>query len=142
MQIGKYQFPDELYFDKDHSWARVEADNIVTQGMSDFAQDIAGEIVYAELPRKGRALEQGKPFMSLESGKWVGRVKATVSGTVAAANEELEWETSRINKDPYGEGWLVKIEASNLEPELQNLMRPSDPEFEAFIRDEMSKYGK
>ena len=142
MQIGKYNFPDDLYFDKGHNWARVEEDGTVVQGLSDFAQDIAGEILYAETPRKGRTLEQGKPFMSMESGKWVGRVEATVSGEVVDANEDLEWESNLINKAPYGEGWLVRIAPTNLEADLANLMKPSDPEFEPFIKDEMSKYGR
>jgi glycine cleavage system H protein len=141
MQIGKYQFPDDLYYDKAHNWARVEGE-VVTQGLSDFAQAIAGEILYAEVPRKGRDLQQGKPFMSLESGKWVGRVEATVSGKVVDANADLEWESDQINKDPYGKGWLVRIEATNLEPDLNNLMRPSSPQFAAFMQEEMKKYGK
>lgn len=140
MKIDKYEFPDDLYYDKEHNWARVEG-NIVTQGLSDLGQALAGEIVYAEVPRVGREVKQGQPFMSMESGKWVGRVKAIVSGKIAAANEEIEWESTIINKDPYGAGWLAKIEAADL-GELNNLMRPSDPAFAAFIAAEREKYGK
>jgi len=142
MQIGKYEFPDGLYYDAEHNWARMEADGTVVQGLSSFAQDIAGEILYAEAPRKGRDLEQGKPFMSMESGKWVGRVKATVSGRVVDANPELEWDSGLINKDPYGKGWLVKVQPTNLDAELAKLMTPSAPEFSAFIQAEIAKYGK
>ncbi len=142
MKIGKYEFPEDRYYDRDHNWALVQADGLVVQGLSDFAQDIAGEILYTEPPRQGRDLEQGKPFMSMESGKWVGRIKAVVSGRVAEANAELEWESALINKDPYGKGWLVKIRPSNLEAELANLMRPTSPEFAEFMRAEMAKYGK
>jgi glycine cleavage system H protein len=141
MKIDRYQFPDDLYYDREHNWAKVEG-NMVTQGMTDFAQAIAGEIVYAEVPRSGRAVEQGKPFMSMESGKWVGRVKAIVSGKIAASNGELEFESNHINKDPYGKGWLVKIEASNLPAELPGLLRASDPAFAEFIQAERAKYGK
>lgn len=140
MKIDKYEFPDDLYYDKEHNWARVEG-NTVTQGLSDFGQDLAGEIVYAEVPRVGRDVQQGQPFMSMESGKWVGRIKAIVSGKIVAANEEIEWESTIINKDPYGAGWLAKIEATNLD-ELNNLMRPSDPAFAEFIAAEREKYGK
>jgi glycine cleavage system H protein len=142
MQIGNYEFPDNLYYDAEHNWARVEADGTVVQGLSSFAQDIAGEILYAETPRKGRDLEQGKPFMSMESGKWVGRVKATVSGKVVDANPELEWESGLINQDPYGKGWLVKIQPVNLDSELAPLMQPSSPAFAEFIQAEIAKYGK
>jgi glycine cleavage system H protein len=140
MNIDKYEFPDDLYYDKEHSWARVESD-VVTQGLSDFGQDLAGEIVYAEVPRVGRDVEQGKPFMSMESGKWVGRVAAIVSGKIAEANEEIEWESTIINEDPYGEGWLAKFEAADLS-ELDGLMHPSDPAFAEFIAAEREKYGK
>ncbi len=140
MKIDKYEFPDDLYYDKEHNWARVDG-NIVTQGMSDFGQDLAGEIVYAEVPRVGREVQQGQPFMSMESGKWVGRIKAIVSGKIIEANEEIEWESTIINDDPYGDGWLAKIEAADLS-ELDTLMRPSDPAFAEFIAAEREKYGK
>ena len=140
MRIDKYEFPDDLYYDLEHNWARVEG-NVVTQGMSDFGQGLAGEIVYAEVPRVGRDVEQGQAFMSMESGKWVGRIKAIVSGKIAEANEEIEWESTVINEDPYGEGWLAKIEAADLS-ELDGLMRPSDPAFTQLIAAEREKYGK
>ncbi len=140
MKIDKYEFPDDLYYDKEHNWARVEG-NTVTQGISDFGQDLAGEIVYAEVARVGRDVEQDKPFMSMESGKWVGRIKAIVSGKITEANEEIEWESTVINEDPYGEGWLAKIEAADLS-ELDGLLRPSDPAFGEFIAAEREKYDK
>lgn len=139
MQIDRFEFPDDLYYDGEHDWARVDG-NVVTQGMSDFGQAIAQEIVYAEAPRVGRKVEQGQTFMSMESGKWVGRIKAVVSGTIAEANEELEWEPTLINDSPYDEGWLVKIEASDLS-ELDGLWQPSDPEFVEFIKEELKKYA-
>jgi glycine cleavage system H protein len=140
MQIGPYEFPDDLYYDDEHNWARVE-DKVVIQGMSDMGQDLAGEIVYAETPRVGREVEQGKPFMSMESGKWVGRVKAVVSGKIVEANEEIEWESTIINESPYDQGWLVKIEAHDLS-ELDALMKTSDPAFAEFIAAEREKYDK
>jgi glycine cleavage system H protein len=141
MRIGPYEFPDDLYYDKEHNWARVDGDTVV-QGLSDFGQDLAGEIVYAEVPRVGRSVEQDQPFMSLESGKWVGRVKAIVSGEISEANEEIEWESTLINESPYDEGWLAKITPSSLEADLQKLMRCSDPGFAEFIAAEREKYGK
>jgi len=140
MRIDRFEFPDDLYYDKNHNWARLDG-NVVTQGITDFAQAIAKEIVYVEVPRVGRAVEQGQTFMSMESGKWVGRISAVVSGTIVEANEELEWEPSLLNESPYEDGWLVKIEASNLD-ELGNLWRTSDPEFANFIKEEMEKYAE
>lgn len=139
MKIDRFEFPDDLYYDKEHSWARAEG-NTVVQGMSDFGQAIAQEIVYAEAPRVGRKVEQGQTFMSMESGKWVGRVKAIVSGTVQEANEELEWEPTLLNESPYEDGWLVKIEVSD-PAELENLMKADSAELEAFIKGEMEKYA-
>jgi glycine cleavage system H protein len=138
MKVGEYQFPDELYYDKNHGWALVDG-NTVTQGVTEFAQKISKEIVYVEVPRAGRAVEQGKTFMSMESGKWVGRIAAMVSGKISEANEELEWDVAPINEDPFGDGWLAKIEASDLK-ELGNLLKPSDPDFKSFIVSETEKY--
>ncbi len=138
MNISKYEFPDELYYDKNHGWARVEG-NTVIQGVSDFAQKISKEIVYVEVPRVGRTVEQGKTFMSMESGKWVGRIAAMISGKIVEANEELEWDVAPINEDPFGEGWLAKIEASDL-GELDNLFKVSNAEFQGFIESEIEKY--
>ena len=138
MDISGYNFPDGLYYDKNHGWASVEG-NTVTQGVTEFAQKISKEIVYVEVPRAGRTVEQGKTFMSMESGKWVGRIDAMVSGKISEANEELEWDVAPINEDPFGEGWLAKIEAS--EPgELDNLLKASDAEFKSFIESEVEKF--
>jgi glycine cleavage system H protein len=138
MNIGKYSFPDDLWFDKEHNWARVEG-NVATIGMTDFGQDLAGEIVYAEVPRVGREIKTGEPFMSLESGKWVGRIKAIVTGKISEANEEIEWEATVINQDPYGAGWFAKVELAEAPA---GLLRASDPEFGQFIAAEREKYGK
>jgi len=140
MKIEPYEFPDDLYYTLEHVWARAEGD-LVTIGLSQFGQDLAGRIAYVEVPRAGRAVAKGEPFMSMESGKWVGRVKAPVSGTIAEANEELEWESDAVNKDPYGKGWLARIKASNL-AELNELMKPNSPEFAAHIAAERAKYKK
>jgi glycine cleavage system H protein len=140
MKIGKYEFPDDLLYDKEHNWARVEG-NRVTQGMTALGQALAGEIVYAEVPRVGRTVEQGQPFMSLESGKWVGRIKAVVSGKIVEANGDLEWESTLINDSPYERGWFAVIEMSN-PGELEALFKPSDPAYQAFVQEEAAKYGK
>ena len=138
MQISGYEYPDDLYYDELHSWVKVDG-NTVTQGMTEFGQAIAQEIVFVEVPRTGRDVEQGQTFMSMESGKWVGRVAALVSGKVAEVNEELEWEPNLVNESPYDEGWLVKIEMSDA-AELDNLMKADSPELKAFIEQEAEKF--
>jgi glycine cleavage system H protein len=139
MQIDRFEFPDDLYFDVEHGWAKVDG-NIVTQGISDFGQAIAQEIVYAEAPRVGREVEQGQTFMSMESGKWVGRIKAIVSGTITEANEELEWEPALLNESPYEDGWMVKIEMPS-PSDLDELMKGDSAELKAFIKEELEKYA-
>jgi glycine cleavage system H protein len=138
MNIAGIEFPENLYYDRQHNWARVE-DDVVVQGMTEFGQQIAQEIVFVEMPRVGRDLEQGETFMSMESGKWVGRIPATVSGKILEANEELEWEPQLVNESPYDEGWLVKIEISD-PSELDNLMKADGADFKAFIEEEAEEY--
>lgn len=139
-KIDPYEFPDELYYTKEHVWARVDG-TIATIGVSQFGQALAGEIVFVEVPMVGRKVTKDEPFMSMESGKWVGRVKAPVGGTVVKANEDVEWESTLVNDDPYGKGWLAQIEATNL-GDLDALLRSGSPEFAALIAAERAKYGK
>ena len=138
MKIAGYEFPDDLYYDKLHGWARVDG-NTVTQGLTEFGQAIAQEIVFVEIPRAGRDVEQGQTFMSMESGKWVGRIAALVSGKITESNEELEWEPSLVNESSFEDGWLVKIEMSD-SGELGNLMKADSPELKALIEEEAEKY--
>jgi glycine cleavage system H protein len=138
MDIGDYTFPDDLLYDREHNWARIDG-NSATIGLTDFGQDLAGEILYAEVPLVGRTITFGEPFISLESGKWVGRIKAIVTGKIVEVNEEIEWESTILNDDPYGEGWIAKVE---LDGEPQGLLQATDPEFASFIAAEREKYGK
>jgi glycine cleavage system H protein len=136
MEIEGYSFPDELLYDKNHFWARIEGDSVV-MGTTDFAQKLAGEIGYVELPEAGQKISQGKPFGSIESGKWVGRIYAVLSGEVAEVNEALEDEPELINSAPYGDGWICKIAPDNLEGEKGNLMPAA--ELKAFIEAEVAR---
>ena len=140
MKIAGIEFPEDLYYDKQHNWARLEED-VLVQGMTDFGQRIAQEIVFVEMPRVGREVQQGETFMSMESGKWVGRIPAMVSGKIAEANEELEWEPMLVNESPYDEGWLVRIETSDAS-ELDDLMSADSAEFKAFIEKEAEEYAE
>ena len=138
MKIDKYEFPDDLLYDKEHNWARIEG-NVATIGMTDFGQTLAGEIVYAEVPRVGREIKQGDPFMSLESGKWVGRVKAIVTGKITKANEDIEFDSTIINQEPYEGGWFATVQIAG---EPTGLLKASDPDYAAFIEEQRAKYGK
>jgi len=138
--IGNYDFPDDLYYTKEHVWVKLDG-NIATIGLSQFGQDVAGDILYVEAPREGREISKDEAFMSMESGKWVGRVKAPLKGKILESNTELEWESDRVNSDPYGTGWLTKIETSDL-GDLDTLLRADSPDFASFITEEKKKYKK
>ncbi|MDY6878104.1 MAG: glycine cleavage system protein H [Chloroflexota bacterium] len=139
-RIDSYWLSLELYYHSDHMWLRVENENEVTLGFDDFAQQLAGEIQYVELAHKGRTIEQEKVISSIEAGKWVGRLISPISGIVTAVNEELDFDPSLINKDPYGDGWILLVEPSNLEAELENLLQ-GDAAVE-WLKEEMEKYAK
>jgi glycine cleavage system H protein len=139
MEIEGYNLPDELYYHKEHFWAKVEG-NVVTVGTTDFAQKLAGQIVYIELPAAGKAVEQGKPCGSMESGKWVGRIYSPVSGKVESVNPDLEDTPELVNESPYAKGWMFKVSVANLQEELKNLMQ--GPPLVDFIKSEMERIKK
>jgi len=122
VDIKGYAMPDELYYHEDHSWSRVDGTK-GTVGMTDFFQKEAGDIVFVDLPEEEEEVEQGEVCGKIQSRKWIGKLVAPVSGEIVEINEELEDDTSLINTDPYGEGWILVIEASNLDSELESLMQ-------------------
>ena len=141
MNNGKYEFPDDLFFDKYHGWIRREGD-ILVMGVTDMFQKMAGEIIFVEIPAAGRKLEEGQPFASIESGKWVGRLKAPVNGEIAEANTELTDFPYLLNESPYDEGWIIKIKPADT-TELKKLMTVNDEAaLSAFIAEEEAKIKK
>ena len=120
--IKGYNMPDELYYHKDHSWARLDGTK-VTVGMNDFFQKEAGDVVFVDLPDTEEEVSQGEVCGKIQSRKWIGKLVAPVSGEILETNEAIEEDTSLINSDPYGKGWILVIEASNLDEDLGNLMQ-------------------
>ena len=139
MEIQGYNLPDELYYEQNHFWVRQEGDLIV-MGMDDFAQKMAGEIVYVQLPSEGKTVKQGAKFAKMESGKWLGKVYAPVSGELAAVNEALETNPELINEDCYGKGWLFKIKPEDLS-ELNNLIHGKEA-VEKWVLADIEKYAQ
>jgi len=121
VKVEGFEVPENLYYHKEYLWARVE-DGKVKIGMTDFAQKQLHDIVYVELPSVGDTVTQNEPFGTLESVKAVSDLIAPVSGTVEAVNEELESKPELLNEDPYGEGWIIVVNPSNLEEDLKALM--------------------
>jgi glycine cleavage system H protein len=123
-EIKGYNMPDELHYHEEHTWARVQGTR-VTVGMTDMFQKEAGDIVFVDLPEEEEEVKQGEVCGKIQSRKWIGRLVAPVSGEIVAINEELEDDTSLINSDPYGQGWILVIEAEDedsLASELGNLI--------------------
>ena len=104
--------PDDLRYTADHEWARRENGNIRI-GITDYAQDALGDVVFVELPDAGTKVDAGGSFSEVESTKSVSDIYAPVAGTVVIANDELTDAPQRINEDPYGEGWICVIEPSD-----------------------------
>lgn len=136
MVIKEYAFPDDLYYDRNHFWAKVEGNTVIT-GVTEFTTKMAGEITYIELPEEGDTVTRGKPMGSIESGKWVGRAYAVISGEVIETNEAALDSPESINEAPY-ETWLCKIQPSNLQGDLANLMK-ADATLQAFIEGEIAR---
>lgn len=112
--------PDDFRYAPSHEWARVEDDQI-TVGISDFAQQSLGDVVYVELPQVGDEVSAGAEACVVESVKAAADVYAPVSGTVVAVNETLEEAPEMVNQDPYGDGWFFKVEPTDLD-EMDDLL--------------------
>jgi len=104
--------PDDLHYTKDHEWVRLEGDT-VTVGITDFAQGELGDIIFVEFPSVGDAFNQGDPFGTVEAVKTVADLFIPVSGEIIAVNTDLEETPEKVNNDPYGEGWMVKVRLTN-----------------------------
>jgi len=119
-----YRIPEDNYYTKEHEWAQVD-ENIVTVGITEFAQNQLGEIVYVELPEVGQKVTQNQPFGVVESVKAVSDLYSPVSGTVIEVNNTLVDDPAPLNDDPMNDGWLIRIEMDT-EKELAQLMRAGD----------------
>lgn len=111
-EISELNFPDNVRYSKDHEWARPDGDLFVV-GISDYAQDQLGDVVFVELPEKGRTLKRNEDFGSVESVKAVSELFMPLGGEVVEINAILEDSPEQVNSDPYGQGWMVKIKPAD-----------------------------
>jgi len=116
--------PKNLRYTKDHEWAKADG-TLVTVGITEFAQDSLGDVVFVELPKVGSTIEKGKQFGVVESVKAVSDLFAPLSGTVTEINTTIIEEPELINKDPYEKAWMIKVEAKDMN-ELEKLMNSND----------------
>jgi glycine cleavage system H protein len=122
VKVGDYNIPDELLYTKEHEYAQVEDEDLVKVGITDYAQKSLRDIVYVELPKKGTEVTQGSEFGSIESVKAVSELYSPISGVIEEVNSELENSPEKVNEDPYGDGWIVKIKASHMDRDKAKLM--------------------
>ncbi|MDI6400926.1 glycine cleavage system protein GcvH [Balneolaceae bacterium ANBcel3] len=117
--------PDELKYTREHEWVRDNGDGTATVGITEFAQSELGDIVFVEIDHVGESLQKNKTFGTVEAVKTVSELFMPVSGEILEWNEGLEKEPELINKDPYGDGWMIKIKLSD-PSELEGLMSAED----------------
>ena len=118
------QFPDDLKYSKEHEWLRLEGD-VAVIGITAFAQDELGDIVYVEQPKVGAAVKQNSQFGVVESVKTVSDLYSPVTGEITAVNDEVASSPELVNQDPYGEGWIIKVRISD-QSELDSLLNAND----------------
>ena len=119
------EYPNELKYTSEHEWAAIEQGDRVRVGITDFAQDALGDVVYVEVPEEGTEVRAGEPFGEVESTKSVSDIYSPVSGTVVERNAALSDSPELVNQEPYGQGWLVVIQMSEVS-ELDGLMGASE----------------
>jgi glycine cleavage system H protein len=125
-------YPEDLHYTKQHEWVRA-AEGTGTVGITDYAQQQLGDIVYVDLPKAGASLQQGKVMGSVESVKAVSDIYAPVSGEVVEINDALATAPEKLNESPHGDGWLVKIKLSAPD-EISGLLSASD--YEKYVAEE------
>jgi glycine cleavage system H protein len=124
--------PEDLQYSKDHEWIRVNGDT-GTIGITDYAQNSLGDVVYVELPKPGEKFAAHESFGSVESVKAVSEIYTPVSGEIIEVNESLQDEPEKVNTDPYGEGWMIRVRMSN-RGEVDSLLTAA--EYEDFAKSE------
>ncbi len=121
MRVLDYDIPDNLYYSKDHEWVRVKGKTAVI-GITDYAQKSLHEVVYVETPKVDSQIEQFQSIGSVESVKSVSDIFTPVSGKIIETNAELVESPELVNEDPYGKGWIAKVQLANFDEDLKKLL--------------------
>lgn len=130
-------YDDELYFTDEHVWVRIEGENRIRIGFSDFGQKIAGKVLAVRIRPPGTRVEAKKGVATMETGKWVGMIRTPVAGKIVEVNDEVIKNPSLINSDPYGRGWIAVLEVEDVTP-IKSLHHGE--EVESWIKEEAVKY--
>ncbi|MEM1982963.1 MAG: glycine cleavage system protein GcvH [Sulfolobales archaeon] len=128
VKVDEFELKEELYYwRKGHTWVKVEGPDRVRVGLDDVGVKAAGQIVFVRLKPKGAKVKQGEALGVLESAKWVGPIESPVSGEVVEVNDQLRKQAKLLMSNPYDDGWVAVIKPSNLDADLANLIKGSDP---------------
>ena len=111
-EISELNLPEDVKYTDDHEWAKLDGD-VATIGISDYAQDQLGDIVFVELPESGSSFDKGEEFGSVESVKAVSELYMPLAGEIVEINPELEDAPEQVNSDPYGGGWMIKVKIAD-----------------------------
>ena len=137
MKIGKYEMPDDLYYNKGHCWVKIQ-DDIAVIGYDNFGERLAGPIKSIELLDEEDIVTQNEPIGTLSSGKWAGKLESPLAGEIIEVNEDIVDNPKGINEDPYG-SWLVKIKMENPE-EVNSLYKGGSEELQTWLNSEISQF--
>jgi glycine cleavage system H protein len=121
MRVLDYKIPDKLYYSKEHEWIRLEGKEAIV-GITDYAQKQLHEIVYVEIQQEGTEVEQSQTMGTVESVKSVSDIFSPVTGKITKTNKELADSPERLNEDPYGKGWLAKINPTDFKKDMEKLL--------------------
>ncbi|UCH01886.1 MAG: glycine cleavage system protein GcvH [Candidatus Bathyarchaeota archaeon] len=133
MKVNEFNVPKNLFYTKDHEWISLENGNVVKVGITDYAQKGLHEIVFVDLSNEGTRVERANPLGTVESVKAVSEVFSPVSGYILKVNEDLQMNPELVNKDPYGQGWMVLIKTNNWNIDFKNLL--SSTQYVQFIEE-------
>jgi glycine cleavage system H protein len=140
IEVQGYSFPEDLHYTEDHMWVRKD-DDTLTIGFDDLASKLIGNILFIMLADEGTKLSPGSVFGTVESMKWVERLKSPISGTIKEVNRTLELDPTTVNKEPYGGGWFVRVTpASGMLEELSKLA--SEPGLKEWAATEIERRRK
>ena len=115
--------PDDLMYSEDHQWVRLEEEGLIRVGITDYAQDALGEVVFVDLPEVDLLVEKGGVLGEVESSKSVSEISSPFTGRVSEVNDDLEFHPMKVNEDPYGEGWICLMSRDDSNP-IVGLLEP------------------
>ena len=130
--------PEDLYYTDEHAWIRIEGENRIRIGLSDFGQKLAGRILAVRIRKPGSRVEAKRGVATVETGKWVGMIRTPVAGIIVEVNDEVVKNPTLINTDPYGKGWIAVLEVDDLTP-VRKLHHGE--EVKSWIMEEAKKYN-